>query len=187
VLRESLRKLGDALIKASLVIQIVVIALFCLLAGIFHRRCARGGITVRQVWAPLVTLYISMFLILVRTIYRTVEHFGVAQIRPGPGFDPMSLSPIIRYEWFFYVFEASLMLVNSVLWNVRHPRRYLPENYQVYLAQDGVTELEGPGWKDKRPFMVTMIDPFGMCDQAREKERPFWETNGVGPQDGSRV
>lgn len=78
------------------------------------------------------------------------------------------------------------MLVNEVLWNVRHPRRYLPEDYHVYLAQDGRTELVGPGWKDDQPWVMSLIDPFGfvaMCARKgkgkREgKERPFWETNG---------
>ncbi|WEW59557.1 hypothetical protein PRK78_005031 [Emydomyces testavorans] len=177
-LPESLTKLGQILMKLSLVTQIVIIALFCLLGGTFHWRCARASIRIHRVSAPLLTLYISTSIILVRCIYRTIEHFNVLSVRHGPGVDLTTLSPIVRYEWFFYVFEASLMLVNSFLWNWRHPRQYLPENYNIYLAQDGVTELEGPGWKDDRPLIMTMFDPFSWCEPKTQKQRPFWETNG---------
>lgn len=177
-LPQNLIDLGHALMKASLIIQIVVISLFCLLAGLFQQKCHKGGVRTQKVWAPLVTLYISMSLIMIRTIYRTVEYFGISYIRIGDDIDPMSLSPIIRYEWFFYVFEASLMLANSFLWNFRHPRRYLPENYHTYLAQDGITELDGPGWKDERSFLITALDPFGFFAKGRKQQQPFWETNG---------
>ncbi len=155
--------LGKALLKASLILQLIVITLFYLLAGIFHYRCLRGGIQTRKVQGPLVTLYVSSLLILIRTIYRTVEYLGTQTLVGGPGFDLMTLSPLLRYEWFFYVFEASLMLVNVALWNIRHPRRYLPQDYRIYLAKDGVTEIQGPGWDDKRVFLMTLIDPFGFA------------------------
>lgn len=183
---ESYVNLGDGLLKASLILQVVVIVVFCTASGIFQRRCTKAGIRSRKVQGPLLTLYISMALILIRTIYRLVEHFGQSRIprNPSPNWDPKSLSPIIRYEWFFYVFEASLMLVNSVLWNFRHPRRYLPEDYHEYLAQDGCTELVGPGWKDDMPWFMTFIDPCGLTaallGNKRNKEKPFWEMNGYG-------
>lgn len=183
-IRESKQKLGHALMKASLICQLGVISVFCIIAGVFHRRCTRAGITSRSVQGPLWTMYTSMTLILIRTIYRVVEHFGTSQIPANlpPDWDPMSLSPIVRYEWFFWVFEASLMLINTVLWNIRHPRLFLPENYHIYLAQDGKTELQGPGWKDEMPWFMTFIDPCGLTAAltggGRKKEKPFWETNG---------
>ncbi len=176
--------LGTALMKASLILQIIVISLFFALAGLFHVRCARGGVLTHSVRAPLITLYTSSCLILIRTIYRTVEYLGTTNLNTGAGFEFTSLSPILRYEWFFYVFEASIMLVNVVLWSVRHPRRYLPQDYRVYLAKDGVTEVQGPGWDDKRGFLMTLMDPFGMltCMEPRDK-KPFWETDGTS-EDG---
>lgn len=164
--------------------QIGVILLFSMIAGVFHRRCIKGGIRSRKVQGPLVTLYISMTLILIRTIYRMIEHFGVSRLPTNPSEDwkPKKLPPVVRYEWFFWVFEATLMLVNTVLWNYRHPRRYLPEDYHTYLAQDGQTELKGPGWKDNMPWFMTFIDPCGMSvsltGRGRKTERPFWEGNG---------
>ena len=176
--------LGNALMKASLALQLIVISLFYVLASLFHVRCAQGGVLIRSVRAPLVTLYTSSCLLLIRTIYRTVEYVGTTNLSTGAGFDFTSLSPILRYEWFFYVFEASIMLVNVVLWSVRHPRRYLPQDYRVYLAKDGVTEVQGPGWDDKRGFLVTLMDPFGIltCMEPRDK-KPFWEADGT-PEGG---
>jgi hypothetical protein len=159
--------MGQGLMKAGLLLQIGVIAIFCIIAGIFHRRCFKRGITSRKVQDPLVTLYISMMLILIRTIYRIVEHFGTSGIpsKPPP-------------NW-------SFMLINTVLWNYRHPRHYLPEDYHTYLAQDGQTELQGPGWKDDMPWFVTFIDPCGMTAAVtgggRKKQKPFWETSGCEP------
>ncbi len=96
--------------------------------------------------------------------------------------DPYSLSPIIRYEWFFYFFEATLMLCNQWLMNVRHPRKYLPKSTKTYLARDGVTEVTGPGYKDTRPFFITLVDPFDLLGliHGRDKESRFWDVDGPG-------
>jgi hypothetical protein len=175
--------LGHNLLRASLALQLAVIVLFYTLAGLFHARCARAGVAHPRVRAVLYSLYGSMLLILARTIYRAVEHFAAPMVVEGAGAGEdawKSLSPIIRYEWFFWVFEAAPMLVNVLMWNARHPRRYLPQSYKRYLAQDGETELDGPGWADKRNLVMTVIDPFGvvaMCEKDRRGE-PFWEQNG---------
>lgn len=146
--------------KASLIIQIAVILCFIAIAAVFHRRCALAGIgRARGVRQPLLTLYASVALLLVRTVYRIVEHFGLAGI-DWWNMDAAQISPVIRYEWFFYVFESVFMLVNMVMWNVRHPRRYLPADYKVYLARDGVTEITGKGFDDARPTWLTIVDPF---------------------------
>ncbi|KAA8641287.1 RTA1 domain-containing protein [Aspergillus tanneri] len=176
-LPESRRKTGEILMKASLIVQVGVLLLFCVLAAIFQRRCVRDGIWTRRVSVPLWTLYISTFLILIRCVYRIVEHFGFSSLGPESLKDGEEISYILRYEWFFYVFEAAVMLVNTLMWNLWHPRRYLPQHKSTYLAQDGITELEGPGWKDNRPWLVTLIDPFGWLDSKDDKP-PFWETNG---------
>ncbi|KAE8153108.1 RTA1 like protein-domain-containing protein [Aspergillus avenaceus] len=176
-LPDSTVELGHILMKASLIAQVVVVTIFCLLAGLFQHRCYRSGIRNRSIPVPLLTLYMSTFLIFVRCIYRIVEHFGASTVHSSQLDDLSELSPILRHEWFFYVFEASLMLLNTLLWNALHPRRFLPERSNIYLAQDGETELKGPGWKDHRPFLMTFLDPFGWLDKDK-KERPFWENNG---------
>lgn len=133
------------------------------------------------------TLYASTILLTIRTIFRVVEYWSIADLHyDDKSVDPMSFSPIIRYEWFFYVFEASLMLINQVLMNVRHPRRYLPKSTKTYLsARDGKTEVTGPGYSDKRPFLVTLVDPFdlGGLIKGTKKNVKFWEEED-GHKDG---
>ncbi|KAG5815539.1 hypothetical protein H9Q74_008935 [Fusarium xylarioides] len=187
-LTDSEIEIGHALIKTSLLLQIVVAMLFIALAVTFHRRCVVAGITNERLNKPLWTLYISMTLILARTIYRIVEYFSVAELRYGPGFDPATISPVVRYEWFFYVFEAALMLCNLVMFNGRHPRRYLPKNNKIYLSPDGVTEIEGPGYKDPRKLWQTLIGPFDIqglvTGRGRDTDK-FWETGHSRPADST--
>lgn len=174
----SMQDTGKALMKAALILQLVIVNTFVLLAVTFHRRCLRAGIHSRSVDGPMLTLYISTALIEARTIYRTVEYFGLAGVRFHAGMDRDEWPPEYRYEWFFYVFEAMLMLANALLWNFRHSRRYLPADTKVVLSpDDGVTEIEGPGYKDSRSFMVTLLDPFDFYGLAtgRDKKDRFWE------------
>jgi hypothetical protein len=70
------------------------------------------------------------------------------------------------------------MLANTLLWNTRHPRNYLPEDYHVYLAQDGKTEILGPGWETDQNFIMSLIDPFGWFLKKDPKQKAFWEDNG---------
>ncbi|KAK4246375.1 hypothetical protein C7999DRAFT_42226 [Corynascus novoguineensis] len=174
---------GRALLKAALVMQLGVLALFVLLAATFHRRCARAGLkSSRALFAPLHTLYVSTALLGVRTIFRVVEYWSISQHdfwNPG-AVDLNRLSPMLRYEWFFWVFESSLMLANSVLVNVRHPRRFLPKSTKTYLAMDGSGEVQGPGYDDPRPFWQTLVDPFDLRGLVMKKDKgpKFWEANG---------
>ncbi|KAK8015896.1 hypothetical protein PG991_008784 [Apiospora marii] len=177
-LSKSQRDTGKALLQAALLIQVVIVVLFVTLAGHLNLKCRRQGIRSVKVDNPLLTLYLSSALIAARTIYRVVEYFDIANVDFwAPGFDPSGLSPLVRYEWFFYVFEASLMLANSVLLNVRHPRRWLPKSTKVYLARDGVSEIAGPGYKQDRNFFATLVDPFDLYGivKGRDKQARFWD------------
>ncbi|KAI2635556.1 RTA1 like protein-domain-containing protein [Hypomontagnella submonticulosa] len=182
-----LQNTGQALLKAALILQLVVVTLFVMLAATFQRRCLKNGINNNRVNQALLTLYVSSAIVTARCIYRTVEFFDIDNVNFGSeGFDPSTLSPIIRYEWFFYVFEAVLMLVNSVLLNVRHPRRWLPDTTKVYLAKDGVTEIMGPGYKEDRNVIATLFDPFdvyGMIKGRDDKTR-FWDENNNENREG---
>ncbi|KAK8117826.1 RTA1 like protein-domain-containing protein [Apiospora kogelbergensis] len=186
-LPQSQRDTGKALLQAALLIQIAIVLLFVTLAVYFHIKCRRNGINSAKVSQPLATLYMSSAIITARTLYRVVEYFDIANVDfSKPDFDPMSISPIVRYEWFFYVFEASLMLTNSVLLNARHPRRWLPKSTKVYLARDGVSEIAGPGYKQDRNFFITLVDPFDIYGMIKGKDRQtrFWDTErAVGQQE----
>ncbi|KAK4097080.1 hypothetical protein N658DRAFT_479592 [Parathielavia hyrcaniae] len=170
----------SAIVEGLNGLGLAVILSFYALAGLFHARCARrADVGHGRVRAVLVSLFLSKALILARTVYRTVEHFG-APMGGGTAGQWHDLSPVIRFEWFFWVFEAAPMLANVFLWNARHPRRYLPRSFRRYLAQDGDTELDGPGWADKRSLVMTLLDPFGfliMCEKGRAGVL-FWKGNG---------
>ncbi|KAF4637791.1 hypothetical protein G7Y89_g259 [Cudoniella acicularis] len=181
-LPQSTQNIGKSLLKAALVLQLGVLFLFVTLAATFHRKCAKAGLLPSNLNAVLITLYTSSSLIGIRTIYRVVEYFTTASLKFDNNLDPSTLSPVLRYEWFFWVFEGVLMLCNSFLLNARHPMRFLPRNNKIYLAQDGVTEIQGEGYEDKRMWWVTFLDPFdfiGMI-KGRDKERRFWETHAEG-------
>lgn len=177
-LPERLQDAGYALLKAAMIMQLVVVSLFVVLAASFQTKCRQNGISNIKVNQALLTLYISTAIITVRCIYRTIEFFDYAGTNfRSPDFDPSTLSPIVRYEWFFYVFEATMMLCNSVLLNVRHPRRFLPKSTKVYLAKDGVSEITGPGYKQERNFFATLADPFDVYGMIKGKDKTtrFWE------------
>ena len=81
------------------------------------------------------------------------------------------------------------MITNSVMLNFRHPASFLPSSNKVYLAEDGVTEIEGPGFEDPRNFFVTLLDPFDLVGliKGRDKQK-YWErqeeTNHEGVEQG---
>jgi hypothetical protein len=158
---------------AALSIQLGVIIIFVVIASVFHWRCSKANIHARAVSTPLVTLYISMVLILIRCIYRLIEHLGNTTVRLSDPESLKRLSPILRYEWFFYVFEATLMLLNSGLWNVWNPGRYMPRNSRVYLAPDGMTELENGDKSNKQPLLVTIgsVFTFGILGAVHRKRQ----------------
>lgn len=146
--------LGSRMTLAALAIQLVVIIIFILLAGLFHRQCFQSKAHVKAISPTMFALYTSMALIFTRCIYRLVEHLGNTTIDINNPESLNNLNPILRYEWFFYVFEATLMLMNSAIWNILHPGRYLPRNYRVYLARDGVTEVEMREESDERSALA---------------------------------
>ncbi|KAI0879838.1 RTA1 like protein-domain-containing protein [Annulohypoxylon maeteangense] len=175
-----LQQTGQTLLKVALIMQLVVVCLFLALAVTFHMRCLRNGINHVKINQALLTLYISSAIIMIRCIYRTVEFFDISSVSfSSPEVDLSTLSPIIRYEWFFYVFEALLMLCNSILLNIRHPRRWLPKSTKVYLARDGITEISGPGYKQERNFLTTLFDPFDVYGMIKGKDQKtrFWDDN----------
>jgi hypothetical protein len=159
------RDIGGALTKAGLLLQAAMFVLFVLLAAIFHRRASKMGVLKPGVRTVLIVLYISCSIVTARCIYRIVEFFEW-----GNG-------PLSHVEAYFYVFEASIMLTNTVMLNYFHPGKYLPRSNKVFLAKDGITEVHGPGWKDKRPFIATVLDPFdlyGLLTGVDTKTR-FWD------------
>ncbi|KAI9699258.1 MAG: hypothetical protein M1836_002868 [Candelina mexicana] len=162
---EGQQKAGAGLVKASIILQAVSCIGFVAIAALFHIRAAKQGILNKKLRTVLIVLYISMTLIFTRTVYRIVEYFE--------GYT----GDVITHEPYFWVFESTLMLINSWMLNIFFPGRYLPRSNKVYLARDGKSEIIGPGWVDKRPFLVTFFDPFDIWGliKGRDKATAFWE------------
>ncbi|GMG32822.1 unnamed protein product [Aspergillus oryzae] len=148
---ESTQNTGKALLKAALILQIALMAGFVALASKFYYNCHRAGV--------------------LNSKYFTAASLNTSNID--------DISPILKDEWFFWVFETVVMFANTTLLNVFHPMRWLPRSNRIYLATDGVTEVEGPGYEDRRPFLLTLFDPFdivGMITKKGKKEK-FWEVD----------
>jgi hypothetical protein len=161
------RQIGGDLTKAGLILQAVLFVLFVLLAVVFHLRAIKAGVMRPTIRTVLIVLYISCTIITARCIYRIVEFFEW-----GNG-------PLTHQEAYFWIFEATIMIINTVMLNVWHPGKYLPRSNKNFLAKDGSTVLRGPGWEDKRPFIVTFLDPFDLWGLAtgRDKKTRFWDMN----------
>lgn len=167
--------LGKYLIIAAISLQLLVIIIFAVLAGLFHRRCAQSNILPQAAKTPLYTLYASMMLIFVRCLYRLVEHTGNTTVRLGDSEALRALSPLLRHEWYFYVFEATLMFVNSVIWNIWNPGRYLRKN--VRLAEDGRTEVEMENKLDQRSPLAKVgnVLTFGVFFGNEDPSTTFYQ------------
>jgi len=164
-LSQNERTIGEDMVKAALIMQVCLFILFVLLAVVFQRRACKAGVLKPNLRTVLNVLYISSTIITARCIYRIVEFF-----QGYTGY-------VYTHEPFFWVFEASIMFVNTAMLNIWHPGRYLPQSNKVFLSRDGQTELQGPGWSDDRPFIITFFDPFDLYGlfTGRDSATRFWE------------
>ena len=183
---------GKALLKTALLLQLAVMVFLVSVAARWQWNCSRSGKLLptaqggeqRNTKRVLSTLYCSCALITCCTIFRTVEYFEYSSSTvPAPGafLDASSVSPVIRYEWFFWVFDATVMLCNSALWSVRHPARDLPRSERTYLAEDG-TERQGLAIEDPRRCWVKVLDPYDIRGLVMGYHEKWWE---VGVEDTS--
>ena len=128
-----LQDAGNALVKASLLLQSPFVSASLAPAIIFQRRCRvqdsseHATLTKR----PLLTLHKGTALILVRCTHRTVEY----PIITGCSFEAVLV--IERCEVFFYLFEAILILVNELLWNITFPMHKVQTSKLICLARNG--------------------------------------------------
>lgn len=168
------RKLGGDLTKVGLILQAILFVLFVLLAAVFQRRAQKANVLTQPLRTTLTVLYISCTIVTARCIYRIVEFFEW-----GNG-------PLTHSEVYFWIFEASIMFINTAMLNIWHPGRRLPRSNHIFLAKDGRTELLGPGWEDKRPFIVTFFDPFDIAGlvTGKDKKTKFWD---MSPEELTRL
>lgn len=176
------QKLGSHLAVAAIVIQLGLIFTFIFIAALFHWRCSKRNIHAKSVKTLLIALYSSMGLILIRCIYRLVEHTGNTKIDLDNLESMKTLSPILRYEVFFYIFEATFMLINSALWNIWNPGRFLPKDYHIYLSESGY-EIEGEPDTDSRPLLAKAANvlTFGILYRRKRQTSRFRELDDYPP------
>lgn len=159
------RQLGANLVTASLSLQVALFGSFGLLAAQFQMRATKAKVLSHDLRIVLYVLYVSATIVTIRCIYRLVEY--------TMGWD----STIYKNEIFFWIFEAAIMFLNTALLNFFHPGKRLPRSNSVFLDRDGVTERRGPGWKDDRPWIFTVFDPFDVWGliNGRDKKTQFWD------------
>ncbi|TDZ18574.1 Lipid-translocating exporter-like protein RTA1 [Colletotrichum orbiculare MAFF 240422] len=184
--------LGAKLTIAAVALQLVLVAVFAGLAVCFRLRLARSGLlgpgsaaaaaAAVVVSTVLAVLGASTGLIFARCVYRMAEHAGGATRVELDDLGALRrLSPVLRYEVYFYVFEAGLMLANSVVWNIWHPGRFLPREHRVHLGRDGVEvvgerEVDGrSGWA-----RVGNVLTFGVFFGRKREKGTGTELEGVG-------
>ena len=171
------RQTGLDLLKSALILQCFVEVAFISLVATFQRRAEKGGTCPGHVRKVCYILYITSSMILVRCIVRTVEGFEAASCSPDEGY----CGPVSRNEWFLWVFEVANITLFVILLAIFHPGRYLPGSSKIFLDPvDGKTERLGPGFSKagKRPFLVTVVDPFnfyGILSGKGMVLNKFWE------------
>ena len=180
------RSAGLACLKAALILQAVVEAGFCSLVALLHHRCKKAGHLPHNVRVVTTVLYTTSLMMLMRCIVRAVEGFEAAACDPdAPGYNGYC-GPVQRNEWFLWVFEVANITVFVAALALFPPGKYLPKDHRRYLDPlDGRTERMGPGFgkADKRPLIITIIDPFNLfgiltgkglvVDKFWEKEQPI--------------
>jgi hypothetical protein len=110
-------------LKTSLVLLLFANASFLAILAFFHRRCSMAGIfdadSNRAVKMLTFALYAVSVLILVRDIFRVVQIFS------------SSHSSAWTTEALFWVFDASPLLISSLLLNAFHPGKLVVAGVSV--------------------------------------------------------
>lgn len=155
------RLAGEYVIKVSLVMQACTFGACVLVLGVWHIRASQRALVTEKLRPLILALYASSALITSRCIYRIVEYFQ------GPD------GEVCSHELYFWIFEAVFMLLKSEFLSIIHPALHLPQDNRVFLAMDGKTEVQGPGWKVSRKWYCHFADLFDLrscCDGTKEKD-----------------
>ncbi|KAJ5265828.1 hypothetical protein N7524_006846 [Penicillium chrysogenum] len=114
LVKASTAEKGGNVIKVGLIIQIIFFGIFIITSIVFHVKLVRNGSRVlqqRQVpWKKhQIALYIGSLLIFVRSIFRYIEY------------NQGNSGILLQHEFYSYIFDAALMLLVMVVFNVVHP------------------------------------------------------------------
>ncbi|KAI5475068.1 homoserine o-acetyltransferase [Pseudohyphozyma bogoriensis] len=128
---------GRAVLIIGFVIQVISISVFVVFAYLYQRR-ARPAPAPKPVpdWVKVLrTLYAGIIIILVRSIFRTLE-FGTQSSYTSRG-------PFVDNEAWPYSLEATPMVLVCYLYALYHPARLMPSDRNE--RSDGATQLENKG------------------------------------------
>ncbi|KAK8162435.1 RTA1 like protein-domain-containing protein [Phyllosticta citrichinensis] len=108
------QELGEHIIVGGLIVQILFFGFFVIASGLFHYRIraypTNRSQTISVPWERyLVILYVASLLILWRSIYRLAEY-----IQGSDG-------TLQMHEAYLYVFDALLMFITCIIFNIWHP------------------------------------------------------------------
>lgn len=182
------RNSGLARMLAALILQALLEVSFFSLVNLIERRCRKARFFPRNLRVVCYVLYVTSLMMLVRCIYRIVEGFETMKCP----LDSPNCGSVDRYEWFFYVFEVANIFLFVLLLTIFPPGKYLPPNDKVYLDPLDGSERWGPGFAnaDKRPFLVTVVDPFNIHQLITGSGlvvEPFWERDNPRYTRGSPI
>lgn len=123
-------KLGEGIVIAGLMIQIVVFGFFAVMAVIFQRRVERNPTNeshdVSIPWKKSMRmLFIVSALIMIRSCFRVIEY--------AMGNDGY----LLGHEWTLYIFDSVLMFTVMVVYYLWYPKWITPQKLEadVMLAQ----------------------------------------------------
>ncbi|KAL1638019.1 hypothetical protein SLS58_009040 [Diplodia intermedia] len=122
-------KWGERIIIGGLCVQLLFFGLFMIVAAIFHIRILRvptaTAVALTVPWRRyLVILYVASALIMVRSVFRVVEY-----IQGSDGY-------LMSKEMFIYIFDASLMFLTMVIFNIWHPSRIINSHATAGRSSD---------------------------------------------------
>jgi hypothetical protein len=121
-------QLGSHVITVGLAIQLLFFGFFMFVAAVFHRRIVLRPTDVsRTLDVPwqlyLVVLYAASALIMVRSVFRIAEY-----VQGSDG-------TLLGHEVYSYVFDATLMFITMVLFNVYHPSKIISKEKGLAMVE----------------------------------------------------
>ena len=107
-------KLANNIVLAGLFLQVAFFAFFVVVTATWHKRMhvapTSSSLASTLPWARyLWILYLASFLIMVRCIFRIAEYAGGQE------------GVLLSTEVYLYIFDATLMFLVMVVFNVQHP------------------------------------------------------------------
>lgn len=113
--------LGQKIITAGLFLQVLFFGFFIIVASIFHMKISKNptprSMVVQVPWQKyLLILYVASFFIMIRSIFRIAEY-----VQGNDG-------ALLKTETYLYIFDAALMFLAMLLFNIFHPSKIISKN-----------------------------------------------------------